>query len=150
MEANNKLYLCSDAATAADPFYRYIVTLPHVSHLTIKGTPITVFDNSNEVARGLQMEQTLMMRLIAARLGCRTKDNQFVGTYMVSQVVQILCHDIIRPYLLCHKCDKPEVTLGASKSVENGIRKKCRACGEKTYLCMNAASKLNDIWLKSL
>ena len=48
----------------------------------------------------------------------------------VSSLNNIICN-LIKDYLLCQLCDRPEVDLYTKK---HKLRQRCRACGEKNYV----------------
>jgi translation initiation factor 5 len=135
MENNNKLYLTSDETVLFDTHYRYQITPLQTYVIIKKGTPITILDNFTDFCIELLFDSQLLIKIIGKLLSCKSginKNDQYYlqGQYSNVQVKEIV-YEFIKKYLLCCKCDKPEINL---KHKNNKIKQKCRACGNNEYL----------------
>lgn len=139
MLSNNKLYLCSDESVTNDPNYRYKVDVPMFELKKKKGVNITCFTNSKSFALSIETNELLLLKLIGSELSCQSyidkdiKCGVFKGQFEDDVVNSIICN-IVKHYLLCQTCDKPEVKL---YNKNNNLRQKCRACGSKHYVKSN-------------
>jgi translation initiation factor 2 beta subunit (eIF-2beta)/eIF-5 len=133
MEANNQIYLTSDELVCLDPTYRYKASLPELQIMTQKGREITLFLNISKVARQLEIEPELLCNFIAIKLSCQygidkaTGNYYFGGKYTSETVANSICL-LVKDYILCDNCDKPETMC---KTTSTSIKFKCKACGEK-------------------
>jgi translation initiation factor 5 len=149
----NKLYLCSNEATVADPNYRYITNAPIYEKQKKKGTDCTYFINSKNISTYLNINHELFIKIIGLELSCQSKiDNDrdcgvFKGNYDNAQINNILCQ-IIKNYYLCQSCDYPEIIFDVKHKM---LRHKCNACGKKNYINNQlATSKVYNAILKKL
>lgn len=153
MLANNKMYLCSNEETVFDSNYRYRVDPPNYEILSKKGKDITCFTNSVSFARSIQFDHELMVRILGSEMSCKSSVDKdlkcavFQGIHEKTKINNIICN-LIKDYLLCQLCDRPEVTLYANK---HKLRQKCRACGEKNFVKPELEyTDMYDIILKNL
>lgn len=151
MEQEGQIYLTRNEDKLYDNNYRYRIIAPQFARANHKGTPITVFSNYGDFCTALEIDQNLLMRIIAGNLSCRTGkikgtgENYLQGTYPRDVIVEIICN-YIQEYMICHTCDYPEVKM---KYKNSQIQHKCRACGTKYYLDEHT-DKEYDITLKFL
>lgn len=134
MESQNIIYLTSDELVCLDPTYRYKASLPELQHQISKGTEITLFQNTAKLARQLEIDADFLMNFIAIKLSCQYSNDKATGTpyfrgkYTQPTITNIICQ-LVREYILCDNCDKPEVLFKATK--KGYLKFKCKACGEK-------------------
>jgi translation initiation factor 2 beta subunit (eIF-2beta)/eIF-5 len=136
MEQNGKLYLTSDESVLFDTNYRYKISSIEIAHLTKKGTKITILVNLEQFARELIFDKDLLLRILGKRLSCKSGHDKTNNTYYLqgeytAQQVKDTLYPFIKDYLLCHMCDKPEVSI---KYKKDKIKQKCKACGSNGYL----------------
>jgi translation initiation factor 5 len=144
MEQNGKLYLTSDESVLFDDNYRYKISQIQISHITKKGTKITILTNIDEFSRELMFDKNIIIRILGKKLSCksgRNKNNDYYlqGEYATNDVKNIL-YEFIQHYLLCSSCDKPEIDIKVKK---NMVKQKCRACGNNSYLDSNDLDIVN-------
>ncbi len=133
MESNNKLYLTSDESVLFDSHYRYKISIIQSSIILKKGTYITILDNFDKFCIELIFDPKLFIKIIGKLLSCKggfTNNYYLQGQYTNIQIKNIV-YQFIKTYLLCVKCDKPEINL---KYKDNKLKQKCIACGNNIYL----------------
>ncbi len=150
MEQYGKLYLTSDESVLLDTNYRYIICIMEYKKINKKGTLITILDNFIKFCQQLEFNKDILIKIIGKELSCKTGIDKntnlyyLQGDFMPNQVNSIL-YNFIQKYLLCVKCDKPEVLL---KCKNEKIKQKCKACGNKCYL-ENIDENVLNIFCKS-
>lgn len=138
MECRNRLYLTSNEAVLLDSNYRYQVSPLEIGSVVKKGTRVTQLINFKAFVKELEFPSAeLLLRVLGKKLSCKSgvdKSNMYYlqGVYSPSQVKEVVNLFIVR-YLLCENCDKPEVSIGRSKSNRDAVKKVCRACGHCQY-----------------
>ena len=143
MEYANKIFLTSNPIVCYDFNYRYQINPPQFKKITKKGTVVTLFTNSSEFAKNINIEETSLIKSISYKLSCQTntdsthKCSYFVGDYDNNILINII-NNFIKTFILCKKCDLPELTLNNNN---NKIQQHCRACGH----CENINSKNIDL-----
>jgi translation initiation factor 5 len=130
MEQNGKLYLTGNQDTLFDPNYRYQIPTIEISHMIKKGTKITILSNLDSFCKDLDFDKEILLNVIAKKLSCRKSNDYLVGEYSNKEIKDII-YNFIQKYLLCQKCDKPEVVL---KYKKDKIKQKCKACGNNDYI----------------
>ncbi len=132
METDKQIYLTSDELVCEDPTYRYKSDLPTVVTCNMKGTDITLIKNIAKLAKQLILPEELIITYLAIQLSCQhgaTKgEHEFYlrGNYSKQVITKHICN-MVREYVLCDNCDKPEILY---KGRSYGIKCKCKACGE--------------------
>lgn len=132
METENKIYLTSDELVCEDPTYRYKADRPMVEDCNMKGTDITIIKNIDKLAKQLILPEELIITYLAIQLSCSqgiTKGEHELylrGKYSKQVITGHIC-SLIREYVLCDNCDKPEILY---KGRTYGVKCKCKACGE--------------------
>lgn len=143
MEHHNKLYLTSNEEVLFDSNYRYQIAPLEIASVVKKGTRITQLLNFDKFVKDLQFPAPeFLLRFVGKKLSCKSgvdKHNMHYlqGMYSASQVKDVVYAFIIT-YLLCERCDKPEVAICSSKSNRDAVKKTCRACGHCQYQSSDA------------
>ena len=89
----------------------------------------------DKFAKELMFDGRIIISILGKKLSCKSgvdKTNNYYlnGEYTDDQVKSVL-YGFIKNYLLCTKCDKPEVCI---KVKRDKIKQKCKACGNNSYL----------------
>ncbi len=153
MNYSDKLFLTSNPIAVYDLSYRYQINLPQFKKIIKKGTIITLFTNSIEFAKSINIDETSLVKSISYKLSCQTnmdsslKCSYFVGDYDNNILINII-NNFIKTFILCKKCDLPELLLSKNK---NKICQKCKACGNINIIdSINIDSKTYNFVLNKL
>lgn len=135
MEHNNMLYLTSDPNVLLDIHYRYKINVLQVSSIVNKGTYITILENFTKFCKELLFDPKILLKLVSKNLSCKGRidknDKYFLQGKYTAENIKGIIYTFIQKYLLCIKCNKPEVDI---KYKKDNLKQKCRACGNNVYL----------------
>jgi translation initiation factor 2 beta subunit (eIF-2beta)/eIF-5 len=97
------------------------------------GIYITILDNFESFCDELMFDKKILIKIMGKMLSCKVGINKNGDYYLQGEYPNIkdIAYTFIQNYLLCIKCDKPEINL---KCKNNKIKQKCRACGNNVYL----------------
>lgn len=144
MISGNKLYLSSDKETLNDPFYRYVIENPII--YTRKN--VTIFENYEKFIEQLQIDNDIyeagasqqlsqrraslandigliLLKYLSKKLHCGHTGKIFKGKHDVVEIIDHIC-EFIRCYILCPKCDLPELDIKLADS--KYFSRKCKSC----------------------
>jgi len=148
---NSTLFLSSDENTIFDTSYRYKIPLPSIKKENKKGTIITKLENLDKFCRGIEMDENVFCKCIASKLSCSSGVNSpenycfWKGDYPIQEILDSICF-LIRSFLLCVQCDKPEIIISKKKQT---LHQRCKACGHISPLQNNSKNdKIYQIFLK--
>jgi translation initiation factor 5 len=143
MEHNNMLYLTSDPNVLLDIHYRYKISVLHVTSTVNKGAYITILENFEKFCKELLFDPKILLNIVRKFLSCKgsidKNDKYFLQGKYTAENIKGIIYTFVQKYLLCIKCDKPEVDL---KYKKDKIKQKCRACGNNGYLNFCSADVL--------
>lgn len=132
---------------ANDPFYRYKMPSPLV-RLAGKGNGSYIFiDNIEDICKSLNTPLPILMTHISRVLGSNynEKKNTITGHYTVDEIINTI-YNYIDYFILCEKCNIPELTPSIEGEKKNKILNVCcSACGHDYTLTTQ-----NKINLKTL
>lgn len=121
--------------TRDDPFYRY--TMPRLK-VRFEGRN-TVLPNLEEVAKRLRSSSTCITKFFAIELSTNCKSEQskhlLKGIY-TSDILQPILDQFICIFVLCPRCELPEITLQVRDSTSKApaLTQSCAACGHKSVI----------------
>lgn len=154
MDTGTIIYLTSDELVCEDPTYRYKCDKPVIENCNMKGTDITIIKNLDKLAKQLIIPGELIIGYLAIQLSCQhgiTKGaHEFYlrGKFLTQVILNNICQ-LIREYILCDNCDKPEVLY---KGRSYGIKCKCKACGDiykRKITCKKTLNLFNKFYSES-
>jgi translation initiation factor 2 beta subunit (eIF-2beta)/eIF-5 len=130
MLSNKHIYLTTNPQQLNDPFFRYKIDLPIISYVSKKGAVLTIFENVSQISKQLYINETTIIKLIGKILSVKTYENQFTCKIEKVEIENVLIK-IIQKYMLCKKCDLPELDFLVVKGKHSSIKTRCKACGFK-------------------
>ena len=149
MEATGQLYLTSDMNVTLDANYRYKVALPEFAFVKKKGTMNTIFVNITAFAKSIEIEPTILIKIIGKKLSTRSTLSGIQGQHDTN-IIKNIIYTFIQDFLLCKSCDKPEVKLKVSSSDKTRLKQKCKACGNKTYIERDVDTDIIELLCKHI
>jgi translation initiation factor 2 beta subunit (eIF-2beta)/eIF-5 len=142
---NGQFYLTQNYYNLSDPNFRYKTEIPKFTTEVRKGTKQTFFVNSNKFAKSIGLEENIMIKMIGAELSCQSKIDKVnkCGVFRCecnNKIIFDIIENIIVKYLLCGKCDTPEIILGIKHS---RLTQNCKACGMYDFVKKEYENKKN-------
>lgn len=120
---------------SVDPFYRYKRSEAKIENKSNK----TIITNLNDVAKALHTKPSYILYYVQLEKSTVVTGKGEIKANLTKLEVEKLINDYVSRYILCAKCNYPELSIKAE-----GVKLyfNCEACGHNVFIPVNKFTKI--------
>ena len=121
-----------------DPFYRYKRPISIITNKSGKTTIVNLY----EIAKALETNPKYILHYIKLNKSVAITNNNEIKSIISKLDIEKLIDTFINEYILCSKCNLPELIIKKESDKNKKLYFSCKACGNIYFIPENKFTKI--------